>query len=156
MDVTITPATGHVNVSPFGFHRYASQFADVAQNARSLLADGFSPVPYFLYCRSVELVLKGYLLARGLSKARLKKNFGHNLCNLFREAKDRGLAAEVLISPVWEVEIGKANAYYNDKGFEYFEVAKAVGGYPDLPSLDTLAEMCSVLLRGTEQTCLNA
>ncbi len=158
MDTVITPATGHVNVSPFGFHRYASQFADIARTAQSHFADGFSPIPYFLYCRSVELVLKAYLSARGMTKAELKskKNFGHDLCSLYAEAKNRGLGAEVAICSDWETEIGKANEYYNKKGFEYFEVAKAVRGYPELPDLDTLAQMSIALLRSTERLCIEA
>ena len=156
MNIVITPPTGHTNISPIGFHGYASQFADSALSARSRLANGFSPVPYFLYCRSLELVLKAYLLARGVTKAELKRKFRHDLCRVFTEAKNRGLAVEVPISSEWEAEIGKANLYYNGKGFEYFEVGNAVRGYPNLPSLDTLAQMCSTLLRGVAQTCLNA
>src|SRR3990172_4880381 len=149
MDTVITPQTVHVNVSPLGFHRYATQFAESAAAARS---KKFSPVPYFLYCRALELALKAYLLARGMSKADLKSKFGHDLCKVLAEAKKRGLTGEVTIAAGWDAEIVKANAYYNGKGFEYFEVDNAARGYPNLPNLDTLADCVSAILAGIKRT----
>jgi len=67
-NTVITPATATVNISPIGFHHYASQFAASARQAQAGLGGTFSPVPYYLYCRSLELVLKAFLLAKGVPK----------------------------------------------------------------------------------------
>ena len=49
-----------------------------------------SPV-WFLYFHAIELYLKSYLRAHGLSVAELRKKFGHRICCLSDEAKRRGL-----------------------------------------------------------------
>jgi hypothetical protein len=55
-----------LHISPLGFHRYASEFLRAAQGFK--INDGFSPVPYYLICRSTELSLKAFLLAKGEPK----------------------------------------------------------------------------------------
>ena len=52
-----------INMTPFGFHKYASDYLDTANKWTG--ETHYSPVPYFLYCRTIELGLKGYLLAKG-------------------------------------------------------------------------------------------
>ena len=157
MDTRITPPTDHVNISPFGFHRYASEFAKYAREAHVEAKGKFSPIPYYLYCHSLELVLKAFLLAKGVAKADLKKrSLGHDLSKILLKAKALGLEETVPLAAHWEPEIRKANAYYNDKGFEYFSVVDAVRGYPDLPALDVLNEIATAFLSGLERVCLDA
>lgn len=47
--------TGHFNFSPAGFRRWANQFYKCRQ---SFQCPDFSPVPYFLLCRAIELQFK--------------------------------------------------------------------------------------------------
>ena len=56
--VSVPPALVHL--SPLGFNRYAAHFL----HAEASLSpeQGFSPVPYYLCCRSIELSLKAFLL----------------------------------------------------------------------------------------------
>lgn len=49
-----------------------------------------SPV-LFLYCHAVELYLKAYLRAHGVSAAQLRKSYGHNLIRLAAGARRNGL-----------------------------------------------------------------
>jgi hypothetical protein len=157
MNTVITPPTGRVNISPLGFHRYATEFAEYARQSHAQTGDQFSPVPYYLYCRSLELVLKAFLLVEGVSKDELKKrSLGHDLSKILLKAKALGLEKTIPLVAGWEIEIRKANAYYADKGFEYFDVVAAIRGYPDLPRLDVLNEITTALLAGLERLCLEA
>jgi hypothetical protein len=131
MDTRITPPTRPSNISSIGFHRYASEFAKYARDAHAAAAVGeFSPVPYYLYCHSLELVLKAFLLEKGVSIRDLpkRKKFGHDLSKILLKAKTLGLEQTVPLAAHWESEVQTANAYYNDKGFEYFDIRAAGSG----------------------------
>jgi hypothetical protein len=63
------------------------EWADSVSHARS-------PVE-FLYWHAIELFLKAFLLACGMSETELRgRKYGHNLSNLVNEATNRGLALE--------------------------------------------------------------
>jgi hypothetical protein len=47
---------------------------------------------YFLFCHSIEVVLKAYLISRGVTTESLKRKYGHDLVKLFQACKDEGLA----------------------------------------------------------------
>jgi len=146
---------GVLHISPLGFHRYASEFLRAAQGFK--INDGFSPVPYYLICRSMELVLKAFLLAKGLPKEKLKeRNLGHDLEKALKKAISLGLDKVVSITPQHEEEIRKANNYYASKGFEYFEVTRAATGYPNLPDLRGLSDFASLLVIKLKPLCLEA
>jgi hypothetical protein len=154
--MNISPGTGVANISPIGFHHYASEFATSARQAQAAgRGSAFSPVPYYLYCRSLELGLKAFLLAKGGTLDELKSDLGHDLGKILREARGRGLEQTVPFAAHWEDELRKANAYYPSKGFEYFEIKTAVRGYPQLPALDVLNEIVTTLLKGIERICLD-
>lgn len=140
--------------TPIGFHNYASDFADWANRARIEKSKYFSPVPYYLYCRSIELVLKSFLLAKGMTKKQLKaRKLGHDLIALLAKAREMGLEDIVVIGSDEEVELSKANEYYCKKDFEYFNVGF---GYYSLPSLSILNELSERLLMSLKQICIDA
>ncbi len=62
ISVSFAPAT--FRMTPVGYAVYAEQFLKAAQ---SIPKDDkqFTPVPYYLYCRALELILKAFLLAKG-------------------------------------------------------------------------------------------
>ena len=89
---------GMLHINPLGFHRYASEFLRAAQDFR--MNDGFSPVPYYLVCRSIELALKAFLLAKGIPEGELKgKSLGHNLEEVLKKAMSLGFNKIFLITP---------------------------------------------------------
>ena len=143
-----------LNISPLGFHRYSNEFLKAAQDFKG--EDRFSPVPYYLYCRSIELCLKSFLLAKGVSKVTLKKKLGHNLEKNINKAESLGLSDVVVIATQHRKELKKANEYYVSKGFEYFEVLKAVTGYRNLPDLSLLSDLASLLVSKLESVCMSA
>jgi hypothetical protein len=154
-NVTIRVPPIHVNLSPLGFHYYAAQFLAVARSIES--GPSFSPVPYYLYCRALELSLKAYLLAKGLSKKELKKkSLGHNLERILNRAEYYGLLSIVQVMDEERQELLKANNYYADKDFEYANVSKIVRGYPELPDMIILDRLAERLINELEPICLEA
>jgi len=143
-----------VVLGPLGFHGFATKFLEATKFVNT--TNKFSPVPYYLYCRAIELSLKAFLLTKGVSLKKLKKNLGHNLVKILSEAKSKSIEQIVLIIPEEEEEIRKANKYYNSKGFEYFQVINAAEGYPELPQLSILAELAKRLVNEIEQPCSEA
>ena len=144
-----------LHISPLGFHRYAAEFLRAAQVFK--INDGFSPAPYYLICRSIELALKAFLLVKGVPKKSLKeKNLGHDLEKVLKKAISMGIDNVLPISRQHRKEVRKANTYYASKGFEYFEVIRAVTGYRNLPDLPALSDFASLLIAKLEPICLQA
>lgn len=70
----------YANISPDAFKRYASHYLKCRNDFQS--PDKFSPVPYFLLCRAIELALKARHLEHKTQKE-VKKTFGHNLSEAY-------------------------------------------------------------------------
>jgi len=141
-------------INPIMFHFYAHEFARAAEGFQ-MIGD-FSPVPYFLYCRSIELSLKAFLLAKDVSITRLKghKGVGHDLEKALEEAELQGLLDIVEIPCHYKEELKKANYYYVKKdGFEYFESYEVFVRQDDLPSLKVLSEFASFLVAKLRKPC---
>lgn len=157
--IVINVPTAIVKISPLGFHHYGSEFFEAGESFNKT-KKGFSPVPYYLYLRSVELLLKAFLLSNDIPIEDLKdrKKFGHHLVKVLKKAKSLKIDDVVEISLEEEKEVSKANAYYASKGFEYFEIKNAVKGYPNLPDLEILKKLASKLVKDKKlkQICLNA
>jgi len=143
-----------MNVSPYGFFHYGSDFFHTAKESKQTI---FSPVPYYLYCHAIELLLKAFLLAKGVPKEDLPKRdqYGHDLEKTLKKALELGLRSVVTITQEQENEIEKANTYYSSKGFEYFDVTKALEAYPELPNLLVLHQVASELVTQLKPICLN-
>jgi hypothetical protein len=127
--------TGHINLSPVVFRLRAKQFYQCRLSFQC--SDTFSPVPYFLLCRAIELQFKAVHLEQQ-RQLQVKKSFGHNLMTSYR-----ALPADLqTLSPEQVDLLDKANKIYSKKGFEYINVGDAMQGFstfPDLSALDTLA-----------------
>jgi hypothetical protein len=140
--------------TPLGFHRFACDFGEWAERAHDHKTEFFSPVPYYLYCRSIELALKAFLLARGATKPEIaSKKLGHNLLPLLAKAKELGLGSAIGVLPEWEHELEQADKLYADKAFEYFHVGTVLARRP---SLDVLRQFSKALRAAVRQACLDA
>ncbi len=154
-DGTISVGAGHVNLTPIIFHSYAEQYLTACRTAEA--APGFSPVPYYLCCRSLELSVKAYLLTRGITVEELKsKKLGHDLLRNLTKAQSVGLSDIVTITPDERRELRKANAYYAKKDFEYGQLARVVKGYPEMPALEVLDRLAARLVQVIGPICLAA
>jgi hypothetical protein len=152
-DISIEAGPIQIRITPYGFHMYAQRFLRVAKTVKA--EPTFSPVPYYLYCRALELVLKAYLLVQGLSEKQVTC-LRHDLTRVLKKARRLGLDNVVTISKPERAEISKANSYYKKKGFEYFQVGRAARAYPDLPDLNVLDGCVSRLVEQLRQVCLDA
>ena len=154
-NIIIHTETGHVYITPTGFLVYAKNYYTAAINWQS---DGnYSPVPYFLFSRSIELGLKAFLLAKGekIHVVKSKKIIGHNLIFALRKAEFYSLSEFEHTTTEEEKELQKANAYYNEKGFEYFDI-KNLFHKKDMPDLKILQQYSEKLLRDITQFILSS
>ncbi len=138
---TIEPKTGHINVSPTMFHLYAGQYLRCKRGFQ--LREHFSPVPYFLVCRAIELELKARHL-ESKPRTEVKKEYGHNI----RKAYDELDASARILDDTEYSELVRASAIYDvpNKGFEYCSVYDAGRGYTNFPDLDVLDRIAHKLI----------
>jgi len=122
---------GHVYVSPTGFLVYAADFLNAYESYKSDKA--FSPASYYLVCRSLELSMKSFFLAKGVTRQEIKdrNKYGHALKKLLSKAKELGINSISPISDAQEEQIVKANDWYVRKEFEYFD-PQNIGGQEGL------------------------
>lgn len=139
-NVTIEPQTGHLNLSPLMFHEYAIHYL---QCKCSFSKDvSYSPVPYFLLCRAIELELKAKHL-ESISRVEVQTQFGHDL----RKSYDDLPASQKILNQEEYKELVNTSRIYNKpKGFEYVSVYDAVTGMKDFPNLDVLEQIARKLI----------
>jgi hypothetical protein len=145
---------------PLGFHILASEFLEAAGDIQ--VRGDFSLVQGFLYCRSIELSLKAFLLAKSVPVSRLKgrKGIGHDLDRGLKEAELQGLVDIVEIPSIYKEELRKANDYYATKqGFEYmddYDVLMRWRSVSDFPSIEVLSEFASTLVAKLGEICVKS
>jgi hypothetical protein len=153
MNAAVRACIGYRWLRPFFFHTLATDFLRAGEGFE--MSGDFSPVHYFLYCRSIELSLKAFLLAKKVSITRVKKWVGHDLERALKEAELQGLLNIVEIPWGYKEELKKANYYYKKKqGFEYaddFRVLMRFGSV--VPSLKVLYEFDSMLVEKLSGVC---
>ena len=135
MDQVIGAGGIDANLAPDAFHRWAADYYKCKQDFQP--PHTFSPVPYFLLCRAIELEIKSTHL-RHMTQPQVKAKFGHKLLKAY-DALD---SAERTLTPSEESILRSANNIYSDKGFEYFDPGDALTAYsryPDLTLLDAIA-----------------
>ena len=144
----------HYHLSPYAFVSYAEDFYDAAISHDS--NKHFSPVSYYLICHSIELLLKAFLLLKGVSRGQLRaRDMGHNLVNILDKCKESGLSEFYLFDETKSNEILKLNEWYCRKGFEYFELQNLVDSHQKLPSLPTIKNIAAELINCLKEPCLN-
>jgi hypothetical protein len=153
-DYVLNCEAGKINISPMGFLVYAADFLNAHKSHNS--EKPFSPVSYYLVCRSLELSLKAFLLAHGVTRQEIKyqSKLGHNLQKLLQKAIELNINSVSPISIVQKDEILKANDWYVRKGFEYFELHNIADGKEKLPDLRVLVEAADQLVVNLKPFCL--
>ena len=152
--ISIAGATARL--SPVGFHVYAKDFLRAGVSLEEL-NNRFSPVQYYLLARAVELALKAFLSAKGLTLRELaSRKYRHDLTKLLETAEGYGLASTVPLEPRHLREIRRAKKYYSEKVFEYPAIFEAINAYPHTPDLDLLRGAAEILVKRTELLCLEA
>jgi len=148
VNTVVTPGTGSVGLSGFGFALYARYYLDAARLVRNAGSTGrFNPVPYSLYCHSIESSLKAFIwVSQGLGTKEIKDKYGHHLAKLWRDAKASGLKnVSVKPTPSREHAIADAHIYHRYREFQYINVVKADTDFPSLPDITVLARLAERL-----------
>lgn len=128
-----------VNLSPMAFRKWARQYYECA--VPLLSRTEFSPVPYFLLCRAIELELKAEHLETK-RQSEVKKEFGHYLVKSYAALT----AHRQTLTPNELDLLAQADGFYSSKGFEYFKPEDALRGYLQYPDLDSLNGLARKLL----------
>ena len=142
MNATVISGAGGIdaNLSPDAFHRWATHYYKCRNDFAS--PHKFSPVPYFLLCRAIELELKSrHLLTR--RQREVKRVYGHDLTKAYAglPQPEQTLTSDEL------VVLERASDIYASKGFEYFEPEDALTAFRRFPDLSVLDRIARKLLR---------
>jgi hypothetical protein len=138
-NIRMSAETGVSNFSAYAFHRWAVDYYKCRHDFVS--AHSFSPVPYFLLCRAIELELK----ARHLEKRRqrrVRETFRHRIKSAYLALPPR----QKTLSPAELLVLKQANSIYATKGFEYINPQDAATAYERFPNLDALDAVAKKLL----------
>ncbi|MBS9405656.1 hypothetical protein KG088_18890 [Halomonas sp. TRM85114] len=150
--------TATVHMKPVGFALYADEFLlaglSIPDQSRARGNTTFTPVPYYLFCRALELALKAFLLTKGESLDSLKKKYRHDLVKLWRKAQLYGILEAIdFRSPGFENHIVSANKYYKGKTFEYFDFRRWAHGYEDLPPFECFRDEVNKVVVQIKKHC---
>jgi len=136
----LTPEPGFVNISAPGFHHHALDHYQARCGFNR--PDGwFSPLPYFLLCRAIELELK----SRHLEEKRqpeVRDAFWHSMLDAYRALP----ADQQILSPEELTVLEQADKIYRKKGFEYVHPYNYGTGFTRFPDLDALDAVARKLL----------
>ena len=136
-DVTIQVEGFEANLSPDAFHIYAMHYYKCKRDFTPP-DDYFSPIPYFLLCRAIELEIKARHLKR-LTQREVKDKFRHHLLRAY-EALD---VQEQILSQNELAVLKTADELYIKTDLAYFDPVHALTAFsqfPDLDRLDTIAK----------------
>ncbi len=119
--------------TPLDFWKYAKAFARAGQVVNSEFGNDPYPEPmFYLFCQSIELSLKAFLLGQGIPIKTLKSNpYGHDLKSLLETADKKCLRREVRLYPVEHVAIQMLSKPYLQRRFQYSRLE--LGNSYDLP-----------------------
>jgi hypothetical protein len=137
-DHVIHVETANINLSPVMFrlnsHDYFKAYLDFEKPG------SFSPVPFFLCCRAIELALKALHL-ESKTRKEVKDLYSHNLiksydgldeCQRILSTEERGLLVA-------------ASEIYVKKEFEYLNVYDAGTAYTRFPDLTRLEDLTRII-----------
>ena len=115
------------NLAPDAFAKWAHHYL---QCEADYSCKSFSPVPYFLLCRAIELAIKSIHLNK-MGQPEVKSSYGHDILKAYE-----ALPGEFKVLVKGEQELLKvASEIYAGKQFEYFEPQDVLTGFSRFPSL---------------------
>lgn len=128
-----------------GFHTHGKDFFEAAEAVLASPKHPMLPLA-FLWGRTIELLLKSYLLSVGVSIGRLRsREFGHNLIALHKEARAQGVDPLIGSDPKITGLMQLLNFEYGNKRLEYRET-----GTYSLPDSELACAVIRRLLKGVD------
>jgi hypothetical protein len=136
---------------PIALFLSGESFLNTARHAHRAHCDSalklhFDTPIYYLYSHAIELTMKGFLRARGVSTAKLKnpKRFGHSLQKLWDECLGRGIILDA--APLHLVAM--LDPYATSYEFRYIRT-----GLKTLPSLRDVRLAAEKVAAAIEPVC---
>ena len=139
-DVTIHAQGLNANLSADAFHIYAMHYHKCKRDF-TLPDDYFSPIPYFLLCRAIELEIKARHLKR-LTQSEVKDEFSHKLLRAYK-ALD---VQEQILSQNELAVLKTADKLYRRTDFAYFRQEHALTAFSQFPDMDMLDSIAKKLI----------
>ncbi len=135
--------------TPAGLWRYGKEFSRAGNLVHRKAHPRLSAPAYYLLGHSIELLLKAFLLGRGVPLQELRsKRLGHNLDALFERARYHQVGREIHLSQVDRGVLHLLNIEYSLKRFEYI-----CAGPIHIPEWSLLQSLSSKLTSGLEEFC---
>jgi HEPN domain-containing protein len=135
-----------------GLWRFSKEYLQAAALVSKAGNGEFSHPSHFLFGRSIELALKAFLLARGVSLKELRNPpLGHNLRNLLQLARRRRLGTECKLSAQEIRVIELLDQQYSSKRHEYI-----VTGSFSAPKNFNLLFITTKLVTSLDRYCVNS
>lgn len=135
-----------------GLWRFSKEYLHAASLVSKANNGDFSHPAHFLFGRSIELVLKAFLIARGVPYCKLRNRpFCHSLANLLKEARRRRLGLECKLSTKEVETIVMLDSEYSSKRHEYI-----VTGSFSAPKNVALLFLTTKLVTALERYCINS
>lgn len=137
--------------TPFDLWRYSDEFLRAGQIVKRSIATQVSMPALFLFGQSIELVLKAFLLGRGIPMTELKRSYGHDLSRLLKEARQRKMGIEVKLEKIDLGVISLLGYEYLRKRYQYSQ--KELGETMFVPRPDETEAAVVKLVRGLRNFC---
>jgi hypothetical protein len=150
--IVVTPGTAHVRITPIAYFSRAEEFLK-AGNLLKQAEGRTTPVAAFLFCRTCELALKAYLLARGNRRSDVKR-WIHDLDRLLVESYARGIDAVIVLSAQEKAILAQINQEYVAHELAYFEIASLAKSR--VPSIEALGDIARRLVEAVRDGCYKA
>jgi len=134
--------------TPYGMWRYGNDYRMAAVYVLTQYPE--QPfVPYLsLLGQSIELSLKAFLLAKGITLDDLKNKYRHNLNALAKEALRLGIASHVKVTKAHWAVIMLMSDEYKSKRYHYIRTGMIM-----VPDLRLGHEVAERLCEGIEPIC---
>ena len=129
--------------TPIGMARYAVDFFKAALAADDKLGkekgyEIIAPVPVmFLVGQSIELILKSFLIHKGVSLRHIRTKYGHGLHKSMRKAKELGLSDIVKLTDEDMSTIKILDDLYSSKQLQY--IVTGAKTFPVFGPVETVA-----------------
>ena len=136
-NIVLNPASAKIIITGVNFRNYAVRYREAAVQSLSsgMTKEAFDPVPYQLFCQSLELHLKSYIwIKEKYGRDKFRNKYGHDIVKLWRHSKDRGIQKYIRITPLRERVIELVGPYYRARKFCYLDIGFIFDGYKELKS----------------------
>lgn len=131
LNQTVKPSSVSWPIEPDFFSCWAKDYYNCRQQINQ--PGRFSPVPYFLLCRAIELSIKAKLLRRW-TQDQLRCKFRHDLVKAYKALDSH----DQILSDSECSFLKSVSSKYSKKAFEYFN---RKGGWPQFQKYPDLGEL---------------